>query len=390
MAVDPRIALAGQPINMQQALGTAMQQAESFRTRGVRELILEQKQQQQAMDVASQQGQYLNQLASGLMSKPLDQRAAIVAQQLPFLTQIGINPSQILSQDLTDQGLQSVVMQTQPFMQRSAVSAPAGVQEFQYLTEGLTPEQVQQAKLVELGLAPRAVTAAPKLVTVGSAQFMQIGDKLYNPQTMAEVDPSTVAEGETPPAPQPVTLTPQAQAQQAAEAAAIKAQAEAAVELEKQQKLAEIQLAKEEAQRAAQEIIKQQGQLSTLADADIAYKALKEGNLERIYGFGESLFPDFLRSSEGALLQARLDQLTGMLVKAGKGELKGQGPVTDADQTIIAQAATILNNQSIPAEEARKALDEAMNVLYRGAGKEFKPENTAEDEIDSFLNSLGL
>lgn len=158
MATDARIALMGQPINMQQALTTSIGQAEQLRTRGVREQILQQQQQQAAMDIASKQGQYLNQLASGLMSKPLDQRAAIVAQQLPFLQQLGINPAQVLGQDLTNQGLQSVIMQTQPFMQAQAGAgaAPAGVQEFQFLTEGLTPEQVEQARLVELGLVPRA------------------------------------------------------------------------------------------------------------------------------------------------------------------------------------------------------------------------------------------
>ena len=60
--------------------------------------------------------------------------------------------------------------------------------------------------------------------------------------------------------------------------------------------------AKEEAQRKAAELVKQQGQQNKLADADIAYKALKNGNLEKIYGYGESIFPDILRSSEGVLL----------------------------------------------------------------------------------------
>lgn len=45
--------------------------------------------------------------------------------------------------------------------------APAGVQEFEMLTEGMSPEDVERARRTKLGFEPRAVTAAPKVTMIG-------------------------------------------------------------------------------------------------------------------------------------------------------------------------------------------------------------------------------
>jgi hypothetical protein len=92
----------------------------------VREQLLNQQAQAQQVGIATTQGQYINQLATGLMGKSLTERATIVAQQLPLMQQLGFNPAEILSQDLSDQGLQGVITQTQPFMQPSGGAAGGG------------------------------------------------------------------------------------------------------------------------------------------------------------------------------------------------------------------------------------------------------------------------
>lgn len=46
-------------------------------------------------------------------------------------------------------------------------STPAALEEFNSLTEGMSPEDVEQAKRVKVGLDPRAVTSAPKVTMIG-------------------------------------------------------------------------------------------------------------------------------------------------------------------------------------------------------------------------------
>lgn len=132
-----------------------------------------------------------------------------------------------------------------------------------------------------------------------------------------------------------------------------------------------ITTARETAKKDVELKMSEFGQEKTVAQADAAYKSLSEGDLDKIYGFGESIYPDFLRSETGVTLQARRDQLVGLLKLAGRGQLKGQGTITDAEQATVAQAATILSNPNISPKAARAALDEAMGIIYRSAGKEF-------------------
>lgn len=118
--------------------------------------------------------------------------------------------------------------------------------------------------------------------------------------------------------------------------------------------------------------VSQQGNLGKLEDADRIYKILSEGDLGKIYGRGESLYPELLRSQEGIDMMANKQQLVSMLSLAARGELKGQGQISDSEQKILREAVSILENQNISPDLAKSAIDSAMNVLYRNAGKEFK------------------
>jgi hypothetical protein len=127
MALDPRLSLAGTVTDVGTAVSQGLASRDKARTQGVRERLLKQQEQMGAQEVASMQGQYMNQLASNLMGKPMDQRAALVAQQLPFLSQMGINPQQIIGADLSDQGLQSVVTQTHRSCKAAKALAPTNL-----------------------------------------------------------------------------------------------------------------------------------------------------------------------------------------------------------------------------------------------------------------------
>lgn len=137
--------------------------------------------------------------------------------------------------------------------------------------------------------------------------------------------------------------------------------------------------AREEAKGDVEKKIKEDGQLKKIEDADRVYKDLAGADLDKIYGRGESLYPDFFRSQEGIDMQAKRDQLVGMLQLGARGELKGQGQITEGEQKILSNSVTILANPNISPEAARSAIDDAMRILYRNAGMEFDlPEREPE------------
>lgn len=124
MAIDPRLSLAGQVTDVAGNVTSGLANLNTIRTQGVREQILNQQAQSGAMQNAQVQGAYVNQLATSLLNKPLDERAAIVAQQLPLLSQMGIDPQKIIGGNLSDQGLQGVITQTQPFAATTDAGRP--------------------------------------------------------------------------------------------------------------------------------------------------------------------------------------------------------------------------------------------------------------------------
>lgn len=128
--------------------------------------------------------------------------------------------------------------------------------------------------------------------------------------------------------------------------------------------------ARKQATIEAEKIVGQQGQLNKLEDFDKAYSQLKSADLDVIYGKGEAWVPEYLRSQKGIDLIARRNQVVGMLKLGARGELKGQGPITEGEQAILGQAITVLENPNISPDLASQALDEARAVLYRSAGAE--------------------
>lgn len=164
------------------------------------------------------------------------------------------------------------------------------------------------------------------------------------------------------------------------------------VAAEKATVAAGVERARAEVKDEVSKKISQQGQKNRIDQADRIYKDLSGADLDKIYGKGESLFTTFLpfaRSQEGIDLLAKRDQMIGMLKLGARGELKGQGPITDSEQAIVGRAVTLLGNDDISPEEARKALDEAMSTLYSSAGKDFKPKKESLSDDDLLLKYGG-
>lgn len=136
--------------------------------------------------------------------------------------------------------------------------------------------------------------------------------------------------------------------------------------------------------------IAQQGQLGRFQDAQALYTDLMPGGkedlsrLNRIYGRGESLYPKIARSQEGINSLAQRDQLVSMLQLGARGELKGQGPITESEQGILSKAITILAEPDISPKLASQYINQAMDILGRNAGK--APTTPKANDIDDLVN----
>lgn len=106
----------------------------------------------------------------------------------------------------------------------------------------------------------------------------------------------------------------------------------------------------------------------TLDDANSIFTSLESADLDLIYGKGESVWPDLLRSQEGIDLMAQRDKLIAMLKLAERGKLKGQGQVSDSEQKILSQSVSVLSNVDISPTLATAALAEAKASMMRTAG----------------------
>lgn len=159
--------------------------------------------------------------------------------------------------------------------------------------------------------------------------------------------------------------------------AGISAQERIAMSEELAERVATSQAMIKEATTRATEVVKaevarelsQRSQENRIEDAEAIYSRLSGADLSMIYGRGESLYPDLLRSQEGIDLMADRDQLVAMLQLGARGELKGQGPITEGEQAILSRAMTVLENPDVSPERAKQALDDAIQTLRVGVGQ---------------------
>lgn len=236
---------------------------------------------------------------------------------------------------------------------------PAGIQEFDYLLNLATGDPDSEA-----GKAARI-----KLKLLAGEGTNTVQERLGKDPEATEgvAESQSVIQGakEKAKLEQQARFKPGIAEETARREAAVKAETAPLIE-------AETVRARETVQAEIEKRIKQEGQLGKIEDADRIYKVLSGADLGAIYGKGESLYPSLMRSQTGIDLMAQRDQLVGMLELAAAGEMKGQGQITESERKILKDSATALNNPDISPELARIYLDQAMKVLYRNAGKQFR------------------
>lgn len=288
---------------------------------------LEGQKRQQAIQRLSIVGR----LAQQVKNLPIDQRQAYIQQLDPqLMSSIGITPEELAQVKLDDQSLDNLISKASAV---SSASNPAN----QYRKESVSTNQ---------GLM---------VFDPSTGQYRPALDQSGKPLTAAQYD---------------------TELQQDISGARTRGGLEARTEIEPQLQAA-ITSAKEAAKAEASKIVKQQGQLGKIEDADRLYKNLSDADLDLIYGQGERWYPEFFRSQKGIDLIAQRDQLVGMLNLAARGQLAGQGAVSDTEAKAILESATTLANPNISPGEAKSALDSAMRQIYRNAGKTFNPDSPA-------------
>lgn len=133
MAIDPRIALAVQPVDMVTALTDGIKAGELIRQRGFRDTLAEEQAKSAKMTNVATQGKYLNAFVNSLYDVPYADRATLVSQNMKLFEQMGIPLKEVVGQDYSDNGLKKLADATAMFGQQAAAQdVPADVQTYEY------------------------------------------------------------------------------------------------------------------------------------------------------------------------------------------------------------------------------------------------------------------
>jgi len=99
----------------------------------------------------------INRLAKHARSLPTPQEREQFKQSLSpeMLQSVGIDPAQLEQTPIDDNGLDALIAQTQAALPQQ--QGTAGEREFSSMTAGLSEEEREKARRIQLGLAPRAV-----------------------------------------------------------------------------------------------------------------------------------------------------------------------------------------------------------------------------------------
>ena len=148
----------------------------------------------------------------------------------------------------------------------------------------------------------------------------------------------------------------------------------------------EVVAAQETAKTEAQQEAGQRTMEKKLPVVDELWGNVKDKDFDLIYGRGESIVPNLLRSQEGLDMQADIRQLVGMIKLGARGELKGQGTISDFESKMLGDAATVLEAQNISPEKARRAAEQAIEIIYRSAGREVASDTNIDDLVSKYAD----
>lgn len=323
--------------------------------------------------------QIINKLATNVRQLPMEQRQAYIQRfDKNMLNSVGISSQDLASAPLDDAGLDQLISQTGSVIQGA-------------MPQQTNMNRVQSSQILDDGTVVTVMSDGT--VQVKDAQGKVLSGQAATDAIRVAQEYSTNLQGQRAGSRTGATLDVRTEKEPTLKADVKQAEQDVmlATEPELQRK---IQDAKTFAKLEAEKRMAQSGQSNKLEDADRIYKSLGNSDLDVIYGRGEQYYPEILRSQKGIDMIAQRDQLVGMLNLAARGELKGQGSITDQEAATVIKAATTLANPNISPDLAREALDAAMDIIYRNAGKQFggsgQGANTTGINGNTFTSKSGI
>lgn len=299
----------------------------------------EQKISKADYEQATQRLMVMGRLAEKAKELPLNERYAFAQSINPELLQsVGIDPKTVSSQQLDDNSLNSLISMARAHAPQSSqyrkesVSTNQGLMVFDPSTGSYVPAKGADGK----PLSAAQYDASLQGEIAGAKQGAQNrSDLTYKPEITRAVETT-----------------------------------KADVELGTKPTIeAETTAARERASNAVNKENEQAGNAARLPEFDAAYDKLINADLDKIYGRGESLYPDYFRSQEGIDQKTYRDQLVSMLKLGARGQLKGQGAVSDSESKTLNESVSVLGNPDISPALAREALQRAKEAIYRSSGK---------------------
>jgi hypothetical protein len=91
--------------------------------------------------------------------------------------------------------------------------------------------------------------------------------------------------------------------------------------------------------------------------------------------------PDIAKSQNSIDAIADINQIKGLLTLESRQKLKGQGTISDGEQKILAESATVLNNPLISDERARRELRKIRNVFEAASDRNQLKKETKEKPV---------
>ena len=94
--------------------------------------------------------------------------------------------------------------------------------------------------------------------------------------------------------------------------------------------------------------------------------------------------PELLRGQESIDAIADVNQIKGLITLESRQKLKGQGTITDSEQKILAQSATVLDNPLISDDRARRELRKIKRVFEDSSDRnQLKRETKDRIEVEA-------
>ena len=117
---------------------------------------------------------------------------------------------------------------------------------------------------------------------------------------------------------------------------------------------------------------------------------LKDDRFSQAFGKQTTVTPELLRRESVIDAVADVDQIKGLITLESRQKLKGQGTITDSEQKILAQSATVLDNPLISDERARRELRKIKRVFEDASDRnQLKRETKDRLEAEAVTPEVG-